>query len=256
MAHRHIFQRSRDIRSTRIVRSGFAFVVLFFAELGCASLLCAQDDALSVSPMPEMESISDAGLRAYIAALPSAPTPKIEPVVTPSIQQAAPLKISPERGHRFYWLDRTSLTYGLVQSGAEIFDGATTRYFIHHCSHCYENDPVSRLLMGSHPSWDKMNPMGIGEAAFSTYSYRRLSRSPNRLLRGAAPLVPIGLTAIHVIEGARNIGLKNTYRCADAGYIVVAAGAGAVCVPAPTPVLTGASGATSGGGPGSRRNPT
>ena len=133
---------------------------------------------------------------------------------------------SAERTQPFYWLDRKSLVFGLVQGGAEIFDGVTTRYFIHHCSLCFENDPMSRLLLGTHPSWGKMIPMGIGEAALSTYSYRRLSHSPNRLLRGAAPFVPIGLTAVHVIEGARNITLKNNYRCADPGYVVV----GAICV--------------------------
>ena len=85
---------------------------------------------------------------------------------------------------------------------------------------------MSRLLLGTHPSWGKMIPMGIVEAAVSTYSYRRLSHSPNRFLRAAAPLVPVGVTAVHVIEGARNIALKNKYRCADPGYIVV----GAVCV--------------------------
>lgn len=221
-------------------------------ELGCATLLCAQDQALSVSPMPEMESIGDAGLRAYVAALPSAPKPKVEPAANVSIeqQQRSLGQVSSERGHRFYWLDRTSLTYGLVQGSAEIFDGVTTRYFIHHCSHCYEDDPMSRLLMGKHPPWGKMVPMGIGEAAFSTYSYRRLSRSPNRFLRGTAPMVPIGLTAIHMIEGARNIGLKNKYRCADAGFTVVAAALGPVCVPASSPLT----GTIVGGRPGSRRD--
>jgi hypothetical protein len=85
---------------------------------------------------------------------------------------------------------------------------------------------MSRLLLGTHPSWGKMIPMGLAEAAVSTYSYRSLSHSPNRLLRNLAPLVPIGLTAVHVIEGARNISLKNKYRCADPGYVVM----GAVCV--------------------------
>jgi hypothetical protein len=237
----------------RLARSAFAFALLLLTELGCASLLCAQDDALSVSPMPEMESIRDAGLRAYVAGLPSAPTPTIEPAANASIEQQS-REVSLERHHRFYWLDRTSLTYGLMQGGAEIFDGVTTRYFIHHCSHCYEDDPMSRLLMGKHPSWGAMIPMGIGEAAISTYSYRRLSRSPNRFLRGAAPLVPIGLTAIHMVEGARNFGLKNKYRCADAGYVVVAAATAALCVPAHPSVMTGGLTALAGG-PGTRRDP-
>jgi hypothetical protein len=52
-----------------------------------------------------------------------------------------------------------------------------------------------------------------------------------------------------VIEGARNITLKNKYRCADPGYIVV----GAMCVAAPAPVLSGAAGAGAGGS-GSHHN--
>jgi hypothetical protein len=246
MAHRHIFQRSQ------MARSSFAFALLFFVQLGSASLLCAQDQALSVSPMPETESIGDAGWRAYVAALPSAPTPKIEPAANASIEQQQRLlrKISPEGGHRFYWLDRKALTYGMVLGGAEIFDGVTTRYFIHHCSHCYEDDPMSRLLMGSHPSWGKMIPAGMVEAVAATYSYKRLSRSPHRFIRAAAPLVPVGLTAVHVIEGTRNISLKNKYRCADPGYVVV----GTFCVIAPPAVMTGVTG-VAGGGLGSPRNP-
>jgi hypothetical protein len=212
--------------------------------LSVASLFCslgarAQDDALYVSPMAKIAPADETGLRAYTAALPSAPTAKVESAASAAILPKTKMPNSGERTRPFYWLDRKSLTYGLVQGGAEIFDGVTTRYFIHHCSLCFESDPMSRLLMGTHPSWGKMIPMGIGEAALSTYSYRRLSRSPNRLLRGAAPLVPIGLTAVHVIEGARNITLKNKYRCADPGYIVV----GAVCVMAPLPVLTVETGA-------------
>jgi hypothetical protein len=48
---------------------------------------------------------------------------------------------------------------------------------------------------------------------------------------------------VHVIEGARNITLKNKYHCADPGYMVV----GAMCVPTPAPVLTGGVGASDGG---------
>lgn len=226
--------------------------MLIIGEFGCSSFAHAQDDALSVSPMPEMETIGDAGLRAYVAALPSAPTPKVEPAAGTMIaaQPQSQGRISAERTHSIFWLDRASLTYGLVQGGAEIFDGITTRNFVHHCSHCFENDPMSRLLLGAHPSWGGMIPMGMAEAVASAYSYKRLSHSTNRFLRAAAPLVPIGLTAMHVIEGARNIPLKNKYRCADPGYIVV----GAVCVPAPPPILIGAPGA-GGGGSGSRRDP-
>jgi hypothetical protein len=248
MTRRHIFSHSR------IPRTYFTIAFFLIAGFVTAEPLRAQDDFLSVSPIPEIGSSSDTGLRAYIATLPSAPTPKVEATASAIIQPRQQTPVSAERTRPFYWLDRKSVMFGLVQGGAEVFDGVTTRYFIHHCSLCFENDPMSRLLLGTHPSWGKMIPIGIGEAALSTYSYRRLSHSPNRLLRGAAPLVPIGLTAVHVIEGARNITLKNKYRCADPGYVVVVAIAGAVCVPAPPPVVTGVPGAGDGGF-GSRSNP-
>jgi len=243
MARRHSLYPSAKIRRS------FAFAILSVAGFACATTGRAQD-ALSVSPMPDIETIGDAGLRAYVAALPSAPTPKVEPGASALIRTQSGDQISTKRAEAFYRLDRASLIYGLAQGGAEIFDGITTRNFVHHCSLCFENDPVSRLLLGTHPSWSKMIPLGVAEAVVSTYSYRRLSHSPNRFLRGAAPLVPIGLTAVHVIEGARNIGLKNKYRCAEPGFIVV----GSVCVTAPPLGMTGPTAVVSGG-LGSRKSP-
>jgi hypothetical protein len=246
MAHRYISLHLRF----RIARRGLGFALLLFVGLGYASVAHAQGDALSSSPISDVGTIEDAGLRAYVAVLPSAPIPKVEPASSGILKAQTQVPNSDKRTHLFYWLDRTSLTYGLALSGAEIFDGATTRYFIHHCSHCYEDDPMSRLLMGAHPSWGKMIPAGVVEALAATYSYQRLSRSPHRFMRATAPLVPLGLTAVHVIEGARNISLKNKYRCAEPGYIVV----GMFCVMAPPPVMTGAAG-VAGGGLGSLRNP-
>ena len=228
----------RSFLPLRVGRSGLAFALLWCAGFGCVTGIRAQDDALRVSPISAIEAPDDAGLRAYVATLPSAPTAKVEPAAGTNLQRQSPAQNPPEQRHAFYRLDRRLLTYGLVQGGSEILDGVTTRYFIHHCSHCFENDPMSRLLLGTRPSWGRMIPMGVAEAAISTYSYRRLSHSPNRFLRAAAPLVPIGLTAVHVVEGARNITLKNKYRCADPGYVVV----GAVCVPAPQPILAGVGG--------------
>jgi hypothetical protein len=249
MKRRHFFFLSQ-ISQTQILRSGLAFAVLCGAGLSGARAARAQGDAAGVSPIAVVGTADDSGLNAYVAALPSAPTPKVEAAASALVQTRSQTPISAERGHAFYWLDRKSLTYGLEQGGAEVFDGVTTRYFIHHCSHCFENDPMSRLLLGTHPSWGKMIPMGMAEAAVSTYSYRSLSHSPNRILRAAAPWVPIGLTAVHVIEGARNISLKNKYRCADPGYVVM----GAVCVPEAATVLSGLP-ETAGSGLGAPRDP-
>ena len=230
-------QHFLDSRRSRNIRSVFAFALLLVTGFGCADTVRAQSEALNVSRVMDADA-TDGELRVHIAALPSAPTPKVEPGASSVIQARPPIQVVTEHKHAFYWLDRIALTYGLVQGGAEIFDGVTTRRFVEHCSHCFEKDPLSRLLLGTHPSWGKMIPVGFAEAAVSAYSYQRLSRSPHRLIRSAAPLVPMGLTAVHVIEGARNITLKNKYRCADPGYVVM----GAVCVPAPPPVLTNAPG--------------
>ena len=227
-----------------------AIAVSLGAGLARANTARAQGDAAGVSPIAVVATADDSGLKTYVASLPSAPTPKVEAAAIAIVQARSQAPVSGEREHAFYWLDRKSLTYGLVQGGAEIYDGVTTRYFIHHCSHCFENDPMSRLLLGTHPSWGKMIPMGIAEAAVATYSYRSLSHSPNRILRRVAPLVPIGLTAVHVVEGARNISLKNKYRCADPGYVVM----GAVCVPGAAAVLGGVPGAV-GSGLGPSRDP-
>ena len=148
-------------------------------------------------------------------------------MVAPALKPAQ--TVVPEKRHPLYWLDRRAILAGAVLGGSEIFDGVTTRYFIHHCSHCSEDDPASRLLLGAHPTWGGMIPAGIAEVVASTYTYEKLSHSPHRFLRSAAPLVPLGLIGVHLIEGARNIGLKNKYYCADPGYIVV----GPACVPAP-----------------------
>jgi hypothetical protein len=245
MKHPHTFFSSRIGN----LRNPFAFVLLFIAGLGCARASRAQSEEINASRVADANMI-DRGLKAHIAALPSSPIPKVEPATNAFTQQQPEVQFTTDRKHAFYWLDRTALTYGLVQGSAEIFDGVTTRYFIHHCSHCFEDDPMSRLLLGTHPSWGKMIPMGIAEAAVSAYSYQRMRRSPHRFARAAAPLLPMGLTAVHVIEGARNISLKNKYRCLDPGYVVV----GAFCVPGQPPTAIGVT-EQAGTGLGSHRYP-
>lgn len=205
-------------------------IALLFVGVCSESTAHAQDLQYIVRPVPEFESFEDANLKAYLSSAASKPDPIIAPAA-----KTDPRAARTDRGHPFYWLDRTSMVFGIVQSSAEIFDGVTTRYFIHHCSHCTESDPASRLLLGAHPTWGGMIPMGIAEVVVSTYTYKKLSHSPHHLLRSAAPFVPVGLIGLHMIEGARNIPLKNKYYCADPGYVV----AGPLCVPAPPANLSG-----------------
>jgi hypothetical protein len=118
-------------------------------------------------------------------------------------------------------LDRTAIVFGLVQGTSEVFDGVTTKYFLHHCSTCTEMDPVSHSLLGSRPTWTGMIAAGSVEAFAATYLNQGMRHSPHKFVRRFAPLVPLLLTGIHLIEGARNPSLKNNYYCVNPGYILV-----------------------------------
>ena len=118
-------------------------------------------------------------------------------------------------------LDRAAIVLGLVQGTSEVFDGVTTKYFLHHCSTCIEMDPVSHSLLGSRPTWTGMIAAGSVEAFAATYLNQGMRHSPHKLVRQCAPLVPLLLTGIHLIEGARNPSLKNNYYCVNPGYILV-----------------------------------
>jgi hypothetical protein len=125
------------------------------------------------------------------------------------------------RNHSRLALDRTAIVFGLVQGTSEVFDGVTTKYFLHHCSTCTEMDPVSHSLLGSRPTWTGMIAAGSVEAFAATYLNQGMRHSPHKFVRHCAPLVPLLLTGIHLIEGARNPSLKNNYYCVNPGYILV-----------------------------------
>ncbi len=118
-------------------------------------------------------------------------------------------------------LDRTAIVFGLVQGTSEVFEGVTTKYFLHHCSTCIEMDPVSHSLLGSRPTWTGMIAAGSVEAIAATYLNQGLRHSSHKFVRQCAPLVPLLLTGIHLIEGARNPYLKNNCYCVNPGYVLV-----------------------------------
>lgn len=116
-------------------------------------------------------------------------------------------KVHPStRGH--IGLDREAIAFGLIQGGAELFDGVTTRYFVHHCATCIEEDPVSRFLLGQRPTWKGMIVFGSIEAIATTYVYQGLRRSSNRWLRRIAPGLPLVISGVHLRQGASNLKLK------------------------------------------------
>jgi acyl-CoA thioesterase len=114
-------------------------------------------------------------------------------------------------------LDRAVITLGLVQGASDLFDGATTRYFLHHCSTCTEVDPVSHFLLGSRPTWTGMIAAGSVEALAATYLAQSMRHSRHKFVRQCAPLVPLLLTGIHVVEGSRNLSQRNEFYCTTPG---------------------------------------
>src|SRR5689334_7882513 len=102
-------------------------------------------------------------------------------------------------------LDRTSLKLGAIQGGAELYDGITTRYFVHHCKSCVEADPMSRFLLGPRPTWKSMIAFGSLKAIATSYVHQKLSHSSNDLVRRMAPWLPIAIIGVHVVEGTRNV---------------------------------------------------
>src|SRR5579859_6563455 len=128
MKRRHNFFPSQVLRN-QIQRSVLVVAFLLSAGLVSASEACAQDDAQNGSPIAAVAAAEDIGMRTYVATRPSAPTPKIESAASVLVQSQTQGPIAIERHRAFYWLDRKSLTFGLVQGSAEVFDGVTTRYF-------------------------------------------------------------------------------------------------------------------------------
>jgi hypothetical protein len=177
----------------------------------------AQEAKAIDSPIPTLEALE--GIHPLVplsAGAAFAPDP--HPISTPR-----PIFHGPTIGRSRFRLalDRTAVVFGLVQGTSELFDGLTTKYFLRHCSTCTEMDPVSHSLLGSRPTWTGMIAAGSVEAFAATYLNQGMRHSPHRFVRQCAPLVPLLLTGIHLIQGARNLSLKNNYYCVNPGYVLV-----------------------------------
>ena len=178
----------------------------------------AQEAKVIDSPVPTLEALEGTHLLVPLpvsAGAAFAPDPHLIATPGPIVHGAARWSRS-----RFA-LDRTAIVFGLVQGTSEVFDGVTTKYFLHHCSTCSETDPVSHSLLGSRPTWTGMIAAGSVEAFAATYLNQSMRRSPHKFVRQCAPVVPLLLTGIHLIEGARNLFLKNNYYCVNPGYVLV-----------------------------------
>jgi hypothetical protein len=163
------------IASRRSVVSSFALSgIVVLAALCRADVARSQESNLVAAPMPKAEALE---------------------------------KVHPSAGDRMR-LDRDAIALGFLQGGAELFDGVTTRYFVHHCATCFEADPVSKFLLGPRPTWKGMIVFGSIEAIATTYVYQGLRRSSNRWLRRLAPGLPLVISGVHIRQGASNLKLK------------------------------------------------
>jgi hypothetical protein len=196
-----------------LLRATLSFSLLSTA---IGHLAYAQEARVIDSPTPTLEALE--GTHPFVplsAAAAFVPDPHLNS--TPGLIIRRPAG----RNRSGFALDRTAIILGLVQGTSEVFDGVTTKYFLHHCSTCIEMDPVSHFLLGSRPTWTGMIAAGSVEAFAATYLNQGMRHSPHKFVRQCAPLVPLLLTGIHLLEGARNPFLKNNYYCVNPGYLLV-----------------------------------
>lgn len=109
-----------------------------------------------------------------------------------------------------------------VQGAAELSDGISTRHFTTcayrsrftfeqggkvvtvrgQCVGLEEADPISRVVLGAHPGWSRMIPIGAAEVAGSAWLAQRMRRSERWRRWWWAPQV--ALIGVHTVQGARN----------------------------------------------------
>jgi hypothetical protein len=139
--------------------------------------------------------------------VPDAPTPKVE-------------ELRP--GHNpWYSLDRTALSLGLVQAGAEIFDGIGTRHFTNgpaSCYWCYEQDPLVRPFIGAKPTWVKLIAFGAIEDVASIYLDQSMRRSRRKFIHRLGSVMPLALSTIHISKGY-GVLTANTNLCTDSLHL-------------------------------------
>jgi hypothetical protein len=198
-----------------LARAALSFF-LIVSTFGCPTR--GQEPKLIVAPIPKretLEALDDPDpFASFSTNATLTPAPHFIPAPTPELR-------APRLVHRSrFALDRPAFALGLMEGASELFDGVTTKHFLHHCTTCIEMDPVSHALLGSRPTWTGMIAAGSLEAFAATYVSQSMRHSRHRFVRRCAPVVPLLLTGIHLIEGAHNLSLKNNFYCANPGYVL------------------------------------
>lgn len=99
---------------------------------------------------------------------------------------------------------RPVLLASLALAAVQLSDGASTRSAQRDCPRCYESDPLARALLGRHPGWGRMVPLGVGENLAATLLAERLHRSKHRALRALWPVPQGALFALHLYATVHN----------------------------------------------------
>lgn len=80
--------------------------------------------------------------------------------------------------------DRLVMIFAGVHTTSLILDGA---YTVRNVRKGYvETDPISRVLIGRHPTWNRMAPIGAAWIIAELYVTERMRHSHNRIVRKCA----------------------------------------------------------------------
>jgi hypothetical protein len=101
--------------------------------------------------------------------------------------------------------DKRVIVLTAVQTGALVFDGVTTRQFLHRGY--TEVDPVARVFLGSKPTWGRMAPLGAVQAAAGMWIAERMAMSRHPWVRRFWWLPQVLGTAGNAAATAHNIAL-------------------------------------------------
>ena len=77
--------------------------------------------------------------------------------------------------------DKPVLALGLAQSAVLVADGVTTRERVR--MGYTEFDPVTKIFLGSRPTWGRMAPLGAVQCLLETWLAERMRTSTNKWIR-------------------------------------------------------------------------
>jgi hypothetical protein len=111
-------------------------------------------------------------------------------------------KAKPVAKRAFFNWDKPVKGLLIVQSGAEFYDGWTTKANLPFGA--TEGDPFTRLFIGRRPSWKRMAPSGAAEAILTARLAQCMRESKKPWVRRLWFLPQAGLAGVHIAFAVRN----------------------------------------------------